>query len=119
VSGTLTAELDGPNAKLTMLFESDDYSHCFMVERFAGTVADDDGNEVEAWEPIHTGTRKFVQGGVDYHMAYLPEGHPDVPYARVPGQPMTYRALAYRDADPDANVTILHTHGTYTDPVSI
>lgn len=119
MSGTLTAEFDGPNVKLTMGFESDDYSHCFMVEKFAGTDKDDKGNVVEVWEPIHTGTRKFVRGEVDYHMAYLPEGHPDARCARVPGETATYRALAYRDADPAANVTILHTHGTYTGPVSI
>jgi len=119
VSGTLTAEFDGPNVKLTMEFASDDYAHSFMVEKFSGTDTDANGNVVEVWEAIHTGTRKFVQGEADYHMAYLPEGHPDAPFARVPGQKTTYRALAYRDADPDANVTILHTHGTYTDAVSI
>lgn len=119
MSGTLTAELDGPNVKLTMEFASDDYSHCFMVEKFSGTTIDDNGNVVEVWNPIHTGTRKFISGGVDHHMAYLPDDHPDAPFARVPGQKTTYRALAYRDAEPHANVTILHTHGTYTDSVTV
>lgn len=113
MSGILTAELDGPNAKLTFEF-SDGYDHSFMIEQFKGMGLDDDGNEVEVWEPIHTGTRKFVQGDVDYHMAYLPDGHPDEPYARVPGQQTTYRALAYRNGEPGSRVLILHTAGVYT-----
>jgi len=119
VSGTLTAELvDGVNAKLMMSFP-DGYDHSFMVEQLKGTTADADGNEVEDWQPLHTGTRKFVQGEVDIHMCYLPDGHPDWPYARIPGQPTTYRALCYRNAEPDSRVLILHTEGTYTDPVTI
>lgn len=118
MSGMLTAEVDGPNAKLTFEFP-EGFDHCFMVEKFSGIALDDDGNEVEVWEPIHTGTRKFVQGDVDYHMAYLPEEHPDIPYARVPGQSTTYRALAYRNAEPESRVLILHTNGTYTDHVTV
>jgi hypothetical protein len=118
VSGTLTGELVELNAKLTMQFP-DGFDHSFMVEQYKGTVSDADGNEVEVWEPIHTGTRKFVEGDVDMHMAYLPEGHPDTQYARVPGQKTTYRALCYRNAEPDSKVLILHTEGTYTDPVTV
>lgn len=117
MSGILTAELDGPNAKLTMEFP-EGFDHCFMVERFSGIALDDDGNETEVWEPIHTGTRKFVQGEVDYHMAYLPDGHPDEPYSRTPGQQTTYRALAYRNAEPDSRVLILHTDGVFAGPVT-
>lgn len=118
MSGILTAELDGSNAKLTMTFP-DDYDHSFMVEKFSGIAVDADGNEIEVWEPIHTGTRKFVQGDVDYHMAYLAEGHPDEPYARIPGRPTTYRALAYRNAEPGSRVLILHTDGVFAGPVTV
>lgn len=130
MSGTLTAELDGINAKLTMSFP-DGFDHSFMVEQYCGMKQKldaqgepglDAGGAVvmeEDWRPIHTGTRKFVQGDVDYHMAYLPDGHPDVPYARVPGQRTTYRALCYRNAEPNSNVLILHTQGTFTESVSV
>jgi hypothetical protein len=119
VSGALTAELvDGINAKLTMSFP-DGYDHSFMVEQFKGTTTDSEGNEIEIWEPLHTGTRKFIQGEVDMHMCYLPEDDPDARYARVPGQRTTYRALCYRNAEPESRVLVLHTEGTYSDPVSI
>lgn len=131
MSGTLSAEIvDDLNVKLTMQFP-DGFDHSFMVEQFKGMkpklddegepVLDGDDNPVmeEDWQPIHTGTRKFVQGEVDVHMCYLPDGHPDWPYARIPGQVTTYRALCYRNAEPDSRVLILHTQGTFTDPVSV
>ena len=118
MSGILTAELDGPNAKFTMTFP-DGFDHSFMVEQFRGMGVDEDGNEFEIWEPLHTGTRKFVQGETDWHMAYLPEGHPDVPYARDPSQKTTYRALCYRNAEPESKVLILHTEGDFTPSVTI
>jgi hypothetical protein len=111
-SGTLTASREGPNVKLTMSFP-DGYDHSFMVERFAGT--DDNGDEM--WTPIHTGTNKFVQGDVDWEMGNPPQTL-DGDWTPVPSL-RTYRALAYRNAEPDSRVLILHTEGNYTDSVTV
>lgn len=106
--GVLVAEREGPNVKLTMTFPAG-YDYAFMVERFDGTGIDDDGNEFEIWNPIHTGTNKFVQGDTDYELAV------DLPLP----SPRTYRALAYCNAEPDSNVLILHTQGSYTESVTV
>lgn len=110
-SGVLSAEREGPHIKLTMTYPND-YDHSFMVERFDGV--DDEGNDV--WAPIHTGTNKFVQGNTDYELARPPETGED--YLPLPS-PRTYRALVYRDAEPDSRVLILHTTGVYSDPVTV
>lgn len=103
--GVLTAQFVGPTVQLTMAYP-DGYDYAFMVERLDGTDVDDN----EIWTPIHTGTNKFVQGTQDYE---LPTD--DSPLS----SPRTYRALVYCNAEPDSNVLILHTQGTYTDSVSI
>lgn len=101
MSGVLTAKREGPQVKLTMEYP-DGFDHAFMVERLDGK--DDNGNEM--WAPIHTGTAKFVQGDTDFD--YSP-----------PAGRCAYRALAYRNAEPDSKVLILHTEGAYTDPVTV
>lgn len=115
-SGVLTAVREGPHVKLSMTFP-DGYDHSFMVERFDGMGVDDDGNEFEVWTPIHTGTNKFIQGDTDYELARPPED-PEADYLPLPG-PRTYRALAYRNGEPDSRVLILHTAGIYTESTSV
>lgn len=110
-SGVLTATREGPHIRLDMTFP-EGYDHSFMVERFDGMGVDDDGNEVEVWSPIHTGTNKFIQGNTDYELARPPESALD-DYLPLPG-PRTYRALAYCNGEPDSRVLILHTQGIYT-----
>lgn len=107
--GSLSAEREGPHVKLTMSFP-DGADHSFMVERLTGV--DIDG--VGLWEPIHTGTDKFIQGDTDYEFS-MPVNDDQVPLP----SPRTYRALAYRNAEPDSRVLILHTEGVYTDTTSI
>lgn len=114
--GGLTAEREGPHVRLTMSFP-DTHDHAFMVERFDGMGEDADGNPVEVWTPIHNGTSKFVQGETDYELARPPDTL-DGDWVPLPS-PRTYRALAYRNAEPDSRVLILHTEGVYTEPVSI
>lgn len=111
-SGVLTAEREGPHVKLTMSYP-DGFDHSFMVERFDGT--DDSGNET--WTPIHGGSAKYVQGEVDYELSRQPDD-PNADWLPLPS-PRTYRALCYRNAEPESRVLILHTEGVYTDPVSI
>jgi len=103
-AGVLTAEFEGPYVKFTMTYP-DGFDHCFMVEK---RHVDPEGKEI--WLPIHTGTDKFVHSEVDYELATGED-------MRVRGG--TYRALAYRDAEPDAAVNIIHTDGTYTDSVTV
>lgn len=107
--GSLTAEREGSDVKLTMSFP-DGYDHCFMVERLAGVT--DEGEEV--WEPIHSGTRKFVYGEVDYHQSSS-EGQDQIPDAS-PGTQETYRALAYALLQAP---NVLVTDGAYTDAVTV
>lgn len=131
MSGRLKAKLDGPHAKFT--FEPPEgYDHSFMVERFHGMkqkkdalgmpVVDASGVPVmeEDWRPIHSGTRKFVEGTTTHHMRW-PEPDPSDPHARaVPPGPHRYRALAYRLAEESVSgVKILHTEGVYTPEVRV
>jgi hypothetical protein len=109
VAGVLTAFREGPNVRFEMEFPPG-FDHSFVVERLDVNPA---GEQV--WTPIHTGTSKFVTTGCDYEYARLgPDGVP-VPLAG----PRTYRALAYRQIEPDANVRVLHTEGVYTEPVTV
>lgn len=109
--GVLTAEREGPHIKLTMTYPPG-YDHAFMVERL---YVNPDGSE--DWVPIHMGTAKFARGNVTYEMAR--QHDVQLPPEPLPG-PRTYRALAYKHAETSpSGVRTLHTHGMYTEPVTI
>jgi hypothetical protein len=122
--GVLRAERQGPHVKFTFEFpprpddlHSDEewFDHAFSVERFEGTETDDDGNEVEIWRPIHTGTRKYVRHHTDMHMH-----HPESPNPPHAGPHNHYRALVYRIAERcPSGVIIQETSGIHSETVTV
>lgn len=100
MSGTLTAEREGPHVKLVMSYADPD-DHIFMVERYDGTTNDYDGEQVEIWTPIHTGQNKFVEGDTDYEIGGPQEGPDGTTIVVNLLSPRKYRAEAYRRVDID------------------
>lgn len=130
-TGTLSATREGPDIRFEMELPThsgpagESFDH-FMVEHFKGTLIDDKGERVDVWEPIHTGTRKWVNCGceavgIEYWRARrideitgAPIDNPDP----VPGG--RFRALAlYKFDEPGTNVRVLHTHGLPTGEVVV
>jgi len=119
-TGRLTAKREGPHIRFEMDHHPD-YTHAFMVEKYLDTREELDalGNlvPVEVWEPIHTGTAKFVKHGHTHETARTPDD-PDASPQPLPGG--RYRALGYRLAETSVSgVEILHTDGVYTDVVTV
>lgn len=98
MSGTLSAEREGPHVKLTMTFADED-DHIFTVERYDGTATGDDGEQVEIWTYIHTGQNKFVEGDTDYEIGGPQEGPDGTTIVVNLLSPRKYRAEAYRRVD--------------------
>jgi hypothetical protein len=121
--GVLTAERDGPDIKFTMQLP-DAHDH-FMVERFDKIEVADGGERIEVWKPIHPGTRKWVNCGVDAvgvdfeRAARIDDlGRPIDNPDPVPGG--RFRAMAlYQFTEPGTQVRHLATDGVYTGIVTV
>lgn len=121
MSGTLTAEREGPHVKLTMEFADGD-DHIFAVERYDGTATDEDGNDVEIWTYIHTGQNKFIEGDTDYEIGGPQEDADGKTVIVNLLSPRKYRAEAYRRVEVEFGQVKRHYlqgQGTRTATVTI